>query len=97
MYEHGEVDDFDVRGMARVLRYIVTHRMVLVGIAANALSFGGLLALLSVASLSFAVPATAMQYIVKTFAAKWYLGEHINGERWAGVGLVAAGIVLIAF
>jgi len=93
----GEIVDFRLGGLARVLHYIVTHRLVMLGIGCNALSFGSFLAVLSLAPLSFAVPATALNFILKTLLAKWYLREDVSWHRWAGVALVAAGILMISF
>lgn len=97
MSERGEIVDFGAQGLARVVHYIATHRLVLIGILCNAISFGSFLAVLSMAPLSFAVPATALNYILKTLLAKWYLCEEVSWHRWAGVALVAIGIVMIAF
>lgn len=96
MSQRGEIEDFGPRGLARVIRYIGTHPTVLVGIATNAISFVAFLGLLSVAPLSFAVPATALSYVLKTFLAEFYLHEHVGRSRWIGVALVATGIVLIS-
>jgi drug/metabolite transporter (DMT)-like permease len=96
MAARGEIEDFGPRGLARVLRYIVTHRIVLMGIAGNALSYVALLALLSVAPLSFAVPATACSYVLETLIAKWYLHEAVTAKRWIGVLLVVSGIIFVA-
>ena len=96
MSERGEVEDFRPSGIARVLHYIATHPMVLAGIATNALSFIAFLALLSVAKLSFAVPATASSYILKTVLAEFYLHERVDKRRWMGVALVSAGIILVS-
>ena len=93
---HGEADDFRPSGIARILRYIVTHRIVLAGIAGDAISFFSFLALLSITELNFAVPATALSYVFKTALAKRYLREHVTISRWAGALLVAFGIVLIS-
>jgi uncharacterized membrane protein len=97
MQEHGEIQNFRLHGLARILRFIATHKVVLTGIGANAVSFISLLALLSVAPLSFAVPATALSYILKTLLARPMLGEHVTPRRWMGVVLVSIGIVLISF
>jgi drug/metabolite transporter (DMT)-like permease len=96
MATHGEISDFGARGMARVMRYIGTHPLVLTGIALNAVSFIAFIALLSVAELSLAVPATATSYILKTALAQWYLGEDVSRKRWAGAVMVAVGVYLIA-
>lgn len=97
MAEHGEIESFKLHGLARILRYIATHKVVLAGIGSNALAFVSLLALLSVAPLSFAVPATALSYILKTILAKPMLHEHVTARRWMGVVLVSIGIALISF
>jgi bacterial/archaeal transporter family protein len=96
MAMHGELDDFRPTGVARILRYIVTHRIVLAGIAGDAISFFSFLALLSVTELNFAVPATALSYVFKTALARWYLRERVSPSRWAGAILVAFGIVLVS-
>jgi len=91
----GEINDFGPIGIAHLLRYVVTHRLVVIGMVSNAVSFFSLLALLSIADVTFAVPATALGYILKTALAKWYLGEYVTRKRWAGAALVAIGVVLI--
>ncbi len=90
-----EIDGEVLLGLSHVPRYIFTHRIVMAGVAANAVSFIAFLALLSVASLSFAVPATAIGYILKTAVAEWYLHEEVGWRRWSGVVLVALGIYLL--
>lgn len=96
MSMHGEIDRFDARGLARVMRYIGTHRLVLAGMVLNAIAFFSFVALLSVADLSLAVPATASGYIVKTALAQWYLGEVVSARRWVGAVLVTLGVYFIA-
>ena len=96
MAERGEIEDLGPRSLGRVIRYIATHRLVLAGIGCDAVSFGGLLALLSTTDLAFAVPVTALSNVLKTALAQWYLNEHVTWRRWAGAILVAIGIVLIS-
>lgn len=96
MAAHGEIEHFGPERLARLMRYIFTHRLILSGIVANALSFFSFMALLSVSDLSFAVPATASSYILKTALAEWYLEERVTARRWAGAVLVAVGVFLIA-
>ena len=92
----GDADDFVPSGIARIVGYIVTHRIVLAGIAGDAISFFSFLSLLSITELNFAVPATALSYVFKTALAKWLLREQVNTGRWAGAVLVAIGVVLIS-
>ena len=96
MVAHGEIEHFGARRIARLLRYIATHPLIVTGVIFNALAFFSFLALLSVSELSFAVPAGAAGYIVKTALAEWYLGEHVTARRWIGAACVAIGVYLIA-
>jgi len=96
MAAHGEIQDFGTHAFVRLMRYMTKHPLVIEGIVCNAISFFTFMALLSVAELSFAVPATALGYILKTMLAEWYLGERVTARRWLGAVLVAAGVVLIA-
>jgi drug/metabolite transporter (DMT)-like permease len=96
MKQHGEVRDFGPRGIRRLIAAIARNRAVLAGIAACAVSFIALLMLLSIANLSFAVPATAASYLLEVGLAKLILKEHISWRRWAGASLVAGGVALLA-
>jgi len=97
MKQHGEVRDFGPRGIRRLIAALVRNRYVGAGIAASAVSFCSLLALLSIANLSFAIPATAAGYLFETALAKFILKEQITWKRWAGASLVAGGVTLLAF
>ena len=65
------------------------------GIGLMALAFFSFITVLSWADVSFAVPATAANYIVGVVGAKVLLKERVSKTRWAGVLLVAAGVVLV--
>jgi drug/metabolite transporter (DMT)-like permease len=94
MSQGGELD-FGPSGILRVVRYIVTRRMVIVGGLCYAISFFSLLGLLSVAKLSVAVPATALSFVIDTLGARFILHEHIPWKRWIGVACVTAGVILV--
>ena len=91
----GEINDFSPRGIAQIFRYVCTHRLLIIGIVCNAVSFFTFIALLTVSQLSFAVPATALAYILKTVFARLYLGESVSWRRWAGVVFVGMGVTLL--
>lgn len=93
MSQGGELD-FAPSGILRVVRYIVTRRMVILGGLCYAVAFFSLLGLLSVAELSVAVPATALSFVVDTLGAHFILHEHIPWKRWIGVLCVATGVIL---
>ncbi len=70
--------------------------LLLLSVGCMAVSFFAFMALLAVADLSFAVPATAASYVVETVLAKWILKERVDSRRWAGALLVTCGVALLA-
>ncbi|HEX5236338.1 MAG TPA: EamA family transporter [Silvibacterium sp.] len=90
----GELSYSGRSGAARALRYIVTRRLVILGIFFDAIGFFSLLALFTVAQLSVAVPATALGFILDAVGARVFLHEHVHWKRWVGVVFVAVGVVL---
>jgi drug/metabolite transporter (DMT)-like permease len=96
MKRHGEIENFHPGHIAHLLHSLARNGFVVGGIAAMAVSFFSLMALLSIADLSFAIPATAGSYMVETLLARYLLGEHIVPLRWAGASLVAFGVMLLA-
>jgi drug/metabolite transporter (DMT)-like permease len=75
---------------------ILGRPKLMLSVLCMAISFFAFLVLLSVADLSFAVPATAASFVIETVLAKHYLREHVDRRRWAGVFLVALGVALLA-
>jgi uncharacterized membrane protein len=53
------------------------------------------MSLLSIANVSFAVPATAISFVLETLLAKYILKEDVGLRRWAAATLVACGVVLL--
>jgi uncharacterized membrane protein len=51
--------------------------------------------LLGWADLSYVLPVTAIGYVLTAVLGKYFLGEEISYQGWAGTGLIAAGIVLV--
>jgi drug/metabolite transporter (DMT)-like permease len=96
MRAHGEIHDFRPGALGRVIRAISGNRMIIGSVCCMAISFFTFMALLSVADVSFAVPATAASYVLETFLAKFILKEHISVRRWMGASLVACGVALLA-
>lgn len=94
MSQAGELNYHGASAVARALRFIVTRRLVILGILCDAVGFFSLLGLLTVAQLSIAVPATALGFVLDTIAARVFLHEHVHWKRWVGVTFVAAGVLL---
>jgi drug/metabolite transporter (DMT)-like permease len=97
MRRHGEVNDFRPSGMARLLLSLMRNCLVIAGVAMMCIAFFAQMSLLSIADVSFAVPATASGYILETILAKLLLGEHIGAVRWTGAALVGIGVALLEF
>lgn len=95
MKRHGEVRDFGPRSLVHLIWDLARNPFIVGGIAAMAVAFAAQMSLLSIAELSFAVPASASSYVLETILAKIVLGEHINRTRWIGAALVATGVLLL--
>jgi drug/metabolite transporter (DMT)-like permease len=96
MKRHGEIGDLGPGMFRRVLATIARRRFLLLAVACMAVSFFTFLKLISIAGLSFAVPATALSLVVETFFARYILHERVTARRWAGACLVASGVILLA-
>jgi drug/metabolite transporter (DMT)-like permease len=66
-----------------------------IGVGLMALAFFAFITVLSWAAVSLVVPLTAANHIVGPLGAKVVLKERVTRTRWAGVLLVAAGVVLV--
>jgi len=96
MRRHGEIHDFRPGAIGRAAA-LLSHNLYVIGsVAAMAISFFAYLGLLTIADLSFAVPATAITYVLETILAKYFLKEHVNWLRWAGAFLVICGVALVS-
>jgi drug/metabolite transporter (DMT)-like permease len=96
MRRQGEIRDFRPGALGRVLAALARNRFVIGSVACMAASFFAFMGLLSVSELSFAVPATAITYVLETALARYVLKERVNWLRWAGASLVICGVALIS-
>jgi drug/metabolite transporter (DMT)-like permease len=96
MKRQGEVMEFGLGGIGRLLKLLLTKAPLIGSVAFLAISFYAFLALLAVADLSFAVPATALSLVAETALARMVLKEQVTAARWSGTALVAAGVALLA-
>lgn len=53
------------------------------------------MALLSWADLSYVLPVTSLGYVLAAVAGRLFLHEQISWARWAGIGLIVSGVVLV--
>jgi drug/metabolite transporter (DMT)-like permease len=96
MKQHGAIEDFRPQALAGRLGRAMRTRWLVLSVAAYAVSFFAFMGLVSVAELSFAVPATAAAYVIETLLARWVLKETVSRRRWTGAVIVAAGVVLVS-
>jgi multidrug transporter EmrE-like cation transporter len=96
MKRGAEVETLSAGALGGILASLFRNWRLGLSIGAMAVSFYALLALLQRADLSVAVPATAGGSLVAdTILARVWLKERVNGLRWAGAALVAAGVWLV--
>ncbi len=86
----------DARGLGRLAKLIFQRANLFLGIVCMAISFFAFMALVQVAPLSFAVPASAATFVLETILAKFVLKESLGPRRAAGALLVLSGVVLLA-
>jgi bacterial/archaeal transporter family protein len=96
MRRYGEMSDFRPRELAKALVAVAQNRLVLVAVLMDTISFLAFIALLSVAELSFAVPATAGVFVLDTIFARILLNESVSWKRWVGVLFITCGIGVLS-
>ena len=92
MKQFGSVDIHHLGGVFAALGnpYIIAGIFCLLGFMAcymTALSF---------ADLTFVLPATAISYVLMTLLSIFWLHEHVNAARWAGVVFIVLGVGVVA-
>lgn len=78
------------------IKTILTNPLVWGGLALFGLSAAVWLFVLSRASLSFAYPFAALTYLIIVVVDRFVFHETIPPVRWAGVGFIMVGIVLVS-
>ena len=96
MKRHGEVSDFRPGRLGRMFAKLLGRPFLILTVLFMALSFFAFMKLLTIADLSFAVPATAASFVIETILARLLLKETVDIRRWAGAALVAFGVALLA-
>jgi drug/metabolite transporter (DMT)-like permease len=94
------------RGMAAMPPITLAHPGALIaavftpwialGIALLIGFFASYLTALSWADLTFVLPATAFGYVIIALLARFWLGEPVSLERWAGILLITLGVGFVA-
>ena len=95
MRHHGEIHDFRPGALGRVASALAQSWHIMASIGAMAVSFFAFMSLISIAELSFAVPASSASFVIETLLAKFVLHERIGMRRTAGTLAVLAGVLLV--
>src|SRR5579864_5079561 len=88
----GEVHDFRPLAIAGFVLRALRVGWLWIGVLLMTASFFSFLAMLSWFPVSFVIPATSLAYVAGAFGAKLFLGEQLNGTRWAGIFLICLGV-----
>jgi drug/metabolite transporter (DMT)-like permease len=96
MRHHGEINDFRLGALGRVLSALGRNRYVIISTCSMAVSFFSFMKLVSIAPMSFAVPMSAATFIPETLLAKYLLKEAVDWRRWIGAGFIAIGVVFVS-
>ena len=83
-------------GLVGVLGIIFTEPLVLLGLACYVLAALAWIAALTRLDLSVAYPFLALNFVLIALSASMILGESIPLLRWAGIGVICVGILLVA-
>jgi drug/metabolite transporter (DMT)-like permease len=95
MKQVGEPERLRPAALLRFIGKAVKNGWVWFAIPLLGASFYSLLILLSWAPLSVVIPASAFNYVVGTFGAKYLLREQVSSKRWMGVVMVCVGVTLV--
>lgn len=91
----GEATDFRPRAIARHVVAAMKVGWMWLAITLMAIAFFALLGMLATDKASFVFPATALNYAVAALGGKFFLRERVTAERWFGVAVICAGVLLV--
>lgn len=83
-------------GIVGLIRTIVTTPMVLLGIGLYGVGMLAWLVVLRKMDLSHAYPFLALNFVLIALVSHFVLNENVPLLRWVGVGVICAGILLVA-
>jgi uncharacterized membrane protein len=75
---------------------VLFHPWVALGVVLLILWLISRMTLLSWADLSYVLPVTSIGYVLVALAGRLFLAEQIPVKRWAGIGLIVAGVALVS-
>ncbi len=88
----GEVHDFRPRAIFSFVLRALRVGWLWFAVLLMTLSFFSFLVMLAWFPVSFVIPATSLAYVAGAIGAKLFLGEQLNGTRWAGIASICLGV-----
>ena len=97
LFKHGldRLEEGDEGFSLRILGRALRSPVIWAGIVVHFAEFAVWLEILGQAPLSVAFPLESISYVAVVGASRLILREHVPPRRWAGVGLIVAGIVVL--
>ena len=92
----GDLTEAPSHRLGGMVARAVSNPWLIFGVVLQATFFFVYLTLLSRADVSLVLPLTAIDYIVVAVLAQYMLGENVTPIRWAGMGLIVAGVGLLS-
>lgn len=92
----GDLTEAPTTRLGGMVGRAVSNPWLLVGVVFQASFFFLYLTLLSRADVSQVLPLTAMDYLVVTLLAQFFLAEVVTPGRWFGVALIAIGVFIVS-
>jgi uncharacterized membrane protein len=87
--------EFSWAGLAHAFRFTLLNPMIWTGILFMIGFMMSYMTVLSWADYSYVMPGGALGLVVLTFMAAIFLGETVTAQRWIGVILICAGVMLV--
>ena len=92
----GDMTEASPSRLGGMVASVVGNPWVLLGVVFQASFFFMYLTLLSRADVSQVLPMTAIDYIVVALLAQSLLAEAVTPARWAGIGLIVVGVLMVS-
>lgn len=83
--------------IGRTVIRVLSSPRILIGFACYGLAAILWLMILSRLELSYAYPMLALTYVLVPLAAHVFLGETLSVGRWAGILIIVAGVLVVAY
>jgi drug/metabolite transporter (DMT)-like permease len=93
--EIGEATAFTPRAIARHVGRALANPWMWIAVTMMATAFFALLGMLATTKASLVFPSTAVSYGVGALGGKFFLKEDVSAQRWLGVAVICAGVLLV--